>query len=210
VKAVVRIFRHGRDEAVRTLRTGADGRFAVRLKAGTYRLTAEPAGPSTLPIPHDVTTRVRAGQTRQVRLWLDTGLQLPDASDAGQSVEATRTPPGQGPRTQGVVGVTRRGPIVPFVKPDEPSDEACGATLTFYREDGRRVARITSAEEAGFLRALPAGTYVVSAVSAVSTFDRAGPFMIKVPREQWLSLTVWFDTGIRFVGGVSSPGRTRP
>ena len=105
-KAVVKIFRHGRDKAVRTLRTGADGLFSVRLPAGTYRFAAELPGPSTLPIPHDAVTRVKPGKTSRVRLWLDTGLQFPDAKDSGQSVEATTTPPGTHKYGQGVVGTT--------------------------------------------------------------------------------------------------------
>jgi len=197
-EAVVRVFRHGHDQPARTLRTGDDGRFAVRLPAGTWRFTAEPAGPSTLPIPHDVTTRVRAGHTRHVRIWLDTGLQIPDAKDIGQSVEATATPPGAHEYAQGVVGTTRRGPIVSFVRPNEPSDESCDATLIFYRPDGRLVARVPSTKQDGFLVSLPAGTCVVEARSTLSSFDRGGPFTLKVPRGRWLGLGIWFDTGIRF------------
>lgn len=196
--AVVRIYRHGPAKAVRTVRTGEDGRFAVRLTAGTYRFTAELPGPSTMPIPHDVVTRVRAGHTRSIRLWLDTGLQFPDARDSGQSVETTATPPGTHKYGQGVLGTTRRGPIVPTVRPGEPSDEPCDATLVFYRQDGKVAARVASTRQDGFLSSLPAATYVVRASSAVSTFDRGGPFTLKVPRGQWLSLTVLFDTGIRF------------
>jgi hypothetical protein len=33
---------------------------------------------------------------------------------------------------------------------------------------------------------------------AASIFDRAGPITLRVPKRQWLSLTVLFDTGIRF------------
>ena len=87
---------------------------------------------------------------------------------------------------------------MPAVRPGEPSDAPCDATLTFYRPDGRLVARVTSTAKDGFLAPLPAGTYVVDARSTVSSFDRGGPFTLKVPRAQWLSLTVLFDTGIRF------------
>jgi hypothetical protein len=204
-KAVVRVFRHGRTEAVRTLRTGADGLFSVRLPAGSYRFTAEPAGPSTLPTPHDVSLRLRAGQSRHVRLWLDTGVRFPDATDSGQTVAKTDPPSGDQKHPQGVLGTTRRGPIVPTVRPGEPSDEPCDATLTFYRLDGRVTARVQSTKEAGFVIALPAATYIVAAGNAVSAIDRAGPFTLRVPQRQWLSLTVNFDTGIRFTGTSASP-----
>jgi hypothetical protein len=204
-KAVVKIFRHGRTEALRTLRTGADGLFAVRLPAGSYRFTAEPAGPSTLPVPHDVRLRLRAGQSRHVRLWLDTGVRFPDATESGQTVGATDPPGGDQKYRQGVLGTTRRGPIVPTVRPGEPSDEPCDATLAFYRLDGRVAARPQSTKEAGFSVALPAATYIVDAGSAVSGFDRAGPFTLHVPKGQWQSLTVNFDTGIRFIGTSTSP-----
>ncbi len=59
---------------------------------------------------------------------------------------------------------------------------------------------MASTRHAGFLVSLPAATYVVSASSAVSSFDRGGPFTLRVQKRQWLSLIVWFDTGIRFVG----------
>ena len=200
VKAVVKVFRHGQERAFRTLRTGDDGVFSVRLPAGTWRFSAAPAGPSTLPIPHDAVAKVRPGKTSRVRLWLDTGLQFPDAKDAGQSVEATATPPGTHRYDQGVVGATRRGPIVPVVRPGEPSDEPCDATLVFYRPDGRLVATVQSTAQDGFSASLPAGTYIVDARSTLSSFDRGGPFTLEVPRDQWLGLGVWFDTGIRFGG----------
>jgi hypothetical protein len=198
VKAVVKIFRHGQTVPFRTLRTGDDGRFSVRLTSGTYRFTAELPGPSTMPIPHDVTTRVRAGRTRNIRLWLDTGLSFPDAKDVGHTVTPVEPPDGSHTYPQGVLGSTRRGPIVPVVRPEEPSDAPCDATLLFYRPDGRLVARVASTKQDGFIVSLPAATYVVSASSALSTFDRGGPFTLKVPRGRWLSLTVMFDTGIRF------------
>jgi hypothetical protein len=211
VEAVVKVFRHGRDDALRTLRTGDDGRFTVRLKAGTYRFTAELPGPSIMPIAHDVVARVRPGHTNGVRLWLDTGLEFPEAKDAGQIVTPAETPAGHHRYRQGVLGTTRRGPIVPTVRPEEPSDEPCGATLMFYRPNGRVVARIASTKQDGFLASLPAATYVVTAASAVSTFDRGGPFTLRVPKGQWLSLTVMFDTGIRFVGaGAGSPAYVHP
>lgn len=205
VEAVVRVYRHGHDKPARTLRTGEDGRFALRLAAGTWRFTAEPAGVSTLPIPHAVTTRVTAGHTKGIRLWLDTGLEFPDAKDAGHQVTPVGPPAGRHAYRQGVLGTTRRGPIVAVVRPEEPSDEPCDATLVFYRPNGRVVARVASTRQDGFLASLPAARYVVEARSAVSSFDRGGPFTLRVPKRQWLSLTVWFDTGIRFVGAPVMP-----
>jgi hypothetical protein len=205
-KAVVKIFRHGLDRPYRTLRTDADGLFSARLPAGAYRLTPEPIGVTTLPIPHSTVTRVAAGKTRRVRLWLDTGVQFPEAKDAGQTVVPAEPPEGEHAYRQGVLGTTRRGPIVPSVRPGEPGDAPCDATLAFSRRDGRLVARVPSTKQDGFLVALPAGVCIVDAQSAESTFDLAGPFTLRIPKRQWLSLAVLFDTGIRFVGRETSAG----
>ena len=67
------------------------------------------------------------------------------------------------------------------------------------------MARVASTKQDGFIVSLPVANYVVGAQSAVSAFDRGGPFTLRVTRSEWLSLTVWFDTGIRFAG-APAPG----
>ena len=200
-EAVVWAYLGDATEPVRTLFTGSDGRFTVRLKPGRYRFSAQPAGVSILPICHDVTVKVTAGRATFIRLWLDSGLRFPDA----ENVKPGETPGGHQKYRQGLEGTTRRGPIVPVARPEEPSDEPCAATLTVYRFNGKRGALVHSTEADGFAVSLPAGRYIVDPRSAVSDFDRAGPFSIRVPRREWLSLTIVFDTGIRFAGAAQAP-----
>ena len=200
-KAVVRAYVRGTDTLVRTLHSGADGRFSVRLDPGRYRFRAEPAGVSTLPIPHNVSVKVVTGQTARIRLWLDTGLRFP----AAENVKPGEAPGGQQKYPQGLVGTTRRGPIAPVSRPGEPNDQPCAATLTLYRYDGSQVATVASTAAHGFAVSLPAGRYIVEPHSALSPMDRAGPFSIRVPAREWLSLTILFDTGIRFAGSAPAP-----
>lgn len=192
-KAVVWVSRPGASTVLRTLHTGADGRFTVSLAPGRYRFSAQPAGVSTMPICHAVTLRLRGHEQAHVRLWLDTGVRFPDAQNVTPG-----TPPGGDQRyPQGLEGTTRRGPITPVAKPGEPNDEACAATLYVYHPNGVPAAVVYSTAADGFTVALPAGPYVVDPHSGVSSSDRGAPFSIRVPRREWLSLTVSFDTGIR-------------
>jgi hypothetical protein len=193
VRAVVTVFRVGSQTPLRTVGTGQDGRFAVALAPGTYRLHPEPAGSSTLPISHDLRVRVRAGKKTQVRLWLDTGVRFA----AAQGVKPGTPPPGDQRYPQGLEGTTQRGPITPVSRPGVPNTAPCAATLIVYRYNGTQVATIPSTAQAGFAQSLPAGRFIVEPHSGVSAFDRAGPFSIRVPKDQWLSLVVDFDTGIR-------------
>ena len=200
-EAVVRVYRRGGVAPVRTMHTGADGRFSVRLAPARYRFTAEPAGASTLPIPHDVTVKVVSGGTSHVRLWLDTGVRFPEA----ENVKPGQAPSGEQKYRQGLEGTTRRGPIVPVAPPEEPSDEPCAADLVVYHLNGARAAAVHSTAADGFAVSLPAGRYIVEPHSTLSTFDRAGPFSIRLPRREWLLLTIVFDTGIRFAGSEPAP-----
>ena len=199
-EAVVRVYLRSGSAPVRTMRTGADGRFSVRLAPGRYRFSAEPAGVSTLPIPHDVTVNVRSGVTARVRLWLDTGLRFPEA----ENVKPGQAPGGEQQYRQGLMGTTRRGPIVPIARPEEPSDEPCAAELVVYHLNGVRAAVLHSTAADGFAVSLPAGRYIVEPHSTLSTFDRAGPFSVRLPRREWQQLTIVFDTGIRFGGAPAA------
>jgi len=194
-QAVVSVFKPGETAPLLTQRTGADGRFAIRLAPGRYRLGAQPAGVSILPISHDVTVTIAAGDARHVRLWLDTGVRFPPASGVKPADE-----PGGVPLHfhQGIVGTTRRGPITPVVRPGQPNDAPCAATLRIYRLDGALVAAVHSSAKSGFYVDLPPGRYVVAPRSTgVAAFEHAAPFSIRVARGAWRSLTITFDTGIR-------------
>jgi hypothetical protein len=192
VEAVVRVSKREGSTTVRTVRTGSDGSFSVILRPGIYRLIAHPAGISTLPIPHAVTLRVRAGRVTRVRLWLDTGLRFPIAAH----VKRGTAPGGEQRYPQGIEGRTVRGPLSPVAKPNEPNSAPCPATLVVYRYDGHLMATVHSTAQSGFTASLKPGRYVIDPHSA-SPREAAAPFTIRVPRHRWLSLVVSFDTGIR-------------
>ena len=194
-KAVVSVFKPGETAPLLRHRTGADGRFAIHLAPGRYRLSAQPAGVSTLPISHDVTVTLATGDTRRVRIWLDTGVRFPPASGVRPANKPTGVPLHF---HQGIVGATRRGPISPVAQPGQPNDAPCAATLRVYRPNGALVAVVRSSAETGFYVDLPVGRYVVEPRStSAASFDHAAPFSIRIARGAWRSVTVVFDTGIR-------------
>jgi len=194
-KAVVSVFKRGETAPLLTHRTAADGRFAIHLARGRYRLSARPAGVSTLPISHDVTVTLAAGDTRHVRIWLDTGVRFAPASGVKPADEPSGVPLHF---HQGIVGMTRRGPITPVVQPGQPNDAPCAATLRVYRPDGALAAVVHSSAERGFYVDLPVGRYVVEPRStSAASFDHTVPFSIRIVRGAWRSVTIMFDTGIR-------------
>ena len=195
-KSVVSVYVQGDQVPLLTRHTGADGRFTVRLAPGRYHLSAQPDGVSIMPICHDVTVTIVAGETRHVRLWLDTGVRFAPAS----GVEPADEPTGVALRFhQGIVGTTRRGPITPVVRPGEPNDAPCAATLRVYRPNGAPAAVVPSSAESGFFVDLRAGLYVVEPLSeAAGSIDRAAPFSIRIARRTWSAVPIVFDTGIRF------------
>jgi hypothetical protein len=150
---------------------------------------------STLPICHDVTFTVAAGDVRHARVWLDTGVRFARAS----GVKPAGEPSGVPLRFhQGMVGATRRGPIAPVVQPGQPNDAPCAATLRVYRLDGALVATVHSSAQSGFYVDLPPGRYVVEPRSTgAAAFEHAAPFSMRIARGAWRSVTVLFDTGIR-------------
>jgi hypothetical protein len=70
-KSDVFVYRPGASAPLRTLHTGPDGRFAITLAPGRYRLSAQPSGISTMPIAHPVTVTVTAGGTANARILLE-------------------------------------------------------------------------------------------------------------------------------------------
>ena len=138
---------------------------------------------------------VAAGDTRRVRIWLDTGVRFPPASGVKPADEPSSVPLHF---HQGVVGTTRRGPITPVAQPGQLNDAPCAATLRVYRLDGALVAVVRSSAETGFYVDLPVGRYVVEPHSTgAASFDHAAPFSIRIVRGAWRSVTIVFDTGIR-------------
>ena len=199
-KSVVWVYAPGDQVPLHTRHTGADGRFTVRLAPGRYHLSAQPDGVSIMPICHDVTVTIVAGKARHARLWLDTGVRFAPAS----GVEPADEPTGVALHFhQGIVGTTRRGPVTPVVRPGEPNDAPCAATLRVYRPNGAPAAVVNSSAESGFFVDLRAGRYVVEPLSEVAgSIDRAAPFSIRIARRTWSSVPIVFDTGIRFATAV--------
>ena len=194
-KAMISVFKAGETTPLLTRHTGADGRFTVRLAAGRCHLSAQPDGVSIIPICHDVTVTIAAGDRRHVRLWLDTGVRFAPASGVKPADE-----PSGAPRHfhQGIVGTTRRGPITPVARPGEPNDAPCAATVRVFRPNGALAAVVHSSAKSGFAVDLPVGRYVVDPRSTGATsFDRATPFSMRVARGAWRFVPVMFDTGIR-------------
>ena len=186
----------GQDAAHRRRRAllGAAGAGALPLRRRARR-RKHPAH------PHDVTVKVVGGGTSHVRLWLDTGVRFPEA----ENVKPGQDPGGEQKYRQGLEGTTRRGPIVPVARPEEPSDEPCAADLVVYHLNGVRAATVHSTAADGFPRLAATRRCIVEPHSTLSTFDRAGPFSIRLPRREWLQLTIVFDTGIRFAGSRPGP-----
>lgn len=194
-KAVVWVYGPGDQAPLLTRHTGADGRFAIRLAPGRYHLSAQPDGVSIMPICHDVTVTIAAGDKRHVRLWLDTGVRFAPAAGVKPADEPSGVPVHF---HQGIVGTTRRGPINPVARPGEPNDAPCAATVRVYRPNGALAAVVHSSAESGFAVDLPGGRYVVDPRGTGATsFDRATAFSMRIARGAWRFVPVMFDPGIR-------------
>jgi hypothetical protein len=74
--ATLKVHRIGSHRPAIVVRSGADGRFRVRLRAGRYVVKALPESRSPLPrppLPFDV--RVKAGRFTRVRITYDSGIR---------------------------------------------------------------------------------------------------------------------------------------
>jgi hypothetical protein len=74
--ARMRVYRRSDRRTVARLRTGSDGRFAVRLRPGRYAVSARPAAGGPLPrCPQAVRATVRAGAYARVAIACDSGIR---------------------------------------------------------------------------------------------------------------------------------------
>jgi hypothetical protein len=171
----------------------ANGRYALRLTPGRYRLTAR--WPGTTVVSHVVTLTVRAGGSYEVRLWLDNGVRFP----ANATAKAVAGPSGRHLRyDQGIVGVTTLGPLAPVGRPRQANDKRYAATLLVWHDNGAPAATVQSSAKDGFIVALPVGRYIVEPRgSRPALYPRAAPFSVTVKRNSWQTMTVVYDTGIR-------------
>ena len=194
-KSDVFVYRPGASAKLRTVHTGPDGRFAITLAPGRYRLSAQPSGISTMPIPHDVTLTVKGGVTAGARILLDSGVRFP----ANPTARPTSVPSGgPWPYRQGLTGETRIGPVSPVSRPGQVNDKPYAAVLQVLRLDGGLAATVHSTAQSGFAVALPAGSYIVEPLGASPAFPRAAaPFGITVAPGAWQAVRVVYDSGIR-------------
>lgn len=194
-KSDVFVYGAGATTRLRTVHTGADGRFSVTLEPGRYRLSAQPSGISTMPIPHPVTLTVRAGGSATARILLDSGVRFPANPTARP---ASGPSGGQWPYRQGLTGETRIGPVSPVSRPGQLNDKPYAAVLQVLRLDGGLAATVHSTADHGFTVALPAGAYIVEPLGTTPAFPRAAaPFGITVAPGAWQHLRVIYDSGIR-------------
>jgi hypothetical protein len=191
------VFVYGPDASapLRTVHTGSDGRFAITLGPGRYRLSAQPSGISTMPVSHDVTLTVTAGGTAHARILLDSGVRFP----ANPTARPARVPSGgPWPHHQGLVGQTRIGPVSPLTRPGQVNDKPYAAVLQVLHLDGGLLATVHSTTQHGFAVALPAGTYIVQPLGGGPVYPRAAaPFSISVAPGAWQAVRVVYDSGIR-------------
>ena len=194
-KSDVFVYRAGASTRLRTVHTGADGRFSVTLEPGRYRLSAQPSGISTMPIPRAVTLTVKAGGSAAARILLDSGVRFP----ANPTATPTQAPGGgPWPYRQGLTGETRVGPVSPVSRPGQQNDKPYAAVLQVLRLDGGLAATVKSSADHGFAVALPAGAYVVEPLGTTPAFPRAAaPFGITVAPGVWQDVRVVYDSGIR-------------
>ena len=194
-KSDVFVSRAGASTRLRTVHTGVGGRFSMTLEPGRYRLSAQPSGISTMPIPHDVMLTVKSGGSASVRILLDSGVRFP----ANPTATPARAPGGgPWPFRQGLTGETRIGPVSPVSRPGQQNDKPYAAVLLVLRPDGGLAAIVKSTAEHGFAIALPAGAYIVEPLGTTPAFPRAAaPFGVTVVPGAWQHVRVVYDSGIR-------------
>ena len=167
----------------------------MTLEPGRYRLSAQPSGISTMPIPHAVTLTVKAGGSATARVLLDSGVRFP----ANPTATPAQTPGGgPWPYRQGLTGETRIGPVSPVSRPGQQNDKPYAAVLQVLRLDGGLAATVKSTAGHGFAVALPAGAYIVEPLGSAPAFPRAAaPFGITLAPGAWQDVRVVYDSGIR-------------
>lgn len=76
VAARVRVYRRSDQHTVARVRTGADGRFQIRLRPGRYAVTSRPAAGGPLPrCPPNIHATVHAGRYTRVTITCDSGIR---------------------------------------------------------------------------------------------------------------------------------------
>jgi hypothetical protein len=96
-----------------------------------------------------------------------------------------------------LVGVVKRGPIVPVCSVEQPCDApAKGVTLLFSRND-RVIGRVVTDEHGRYRLRLPAGLYTVRRPAAASIDRKLEPNHVRVRGGRVAQVDFSIDTGIR-------------
>ena len=115
------------------------------------------------------------------------GLQACDAGTSGQGRGDAGT----------IVGVVKRGPIMPVCREGVPCDGVFpGAKVVVRTQDGSVVRRTTSDDNGVFNAAVPQGAYTVD-IEVEGMLPHCSPASVSVRAGETANVEVNCDTGIR-------------
>lgn len=98
----------------------------------------------------------------------------------------------------GVRGMVTLGPMCPVVRVDQPCpDRPHSATMVIRDATGLLITHVTSGFDGAFVMPLPAGSYVLEPLASDVRLPSGGTHPFEVQPEQWTTLTVRFESGIR-------------
>lgn len=101
----------------------------------------------------------------------------------------------------GVQGQATRGPITPLSLPGQPNEAPLpGAVIVVQRTNGAEVARQTADPNGNFRISISPGSYQIVGLppNGGQTFPiPPGPQPVVVPQDQYVTVNVSYDTGIR-------------
>ncbi|HLE22826.1 MAG TPA: hypothetical protein VI701_00810 [Anaerolineales bacterium] len=102
------------------------------------------------------------------------------------------------PPDSGVEGRVWVGPMCPVAQPGVACpDRPLEAELDVFDSDGRIAARARSTADGAYRIPLEAGSYVLTPLPGNGGLPFASPLSIEVADGAWLSLDIYYDSGIR-------------
>ena len=93
------------------------------------------------------------------------------------------------------------GPVCPVER--TPPDLACAprpvavAVIVIRDASGKKIARVTTANDGTYLAEVPAGNYVIEPQPVQGVFGTPGPTSVAVDKGATSRVDVGYDTGIR-------------
>lgn len=100
----------------------------------------------------------------------------------------------------GIKGTAIIGPIQPVSRPGETNSKPYPDALIIIKKslDNKEVANIKVQDDGSFVISLPAGSYILEATNPTGSFlPYAQTMQIEVIADQYIEVTVNFDSGIR-------------